>query len=577
MSVPSPLRTIADVVPWRGLRSPNLRRIFAYVRPEWRLLALTGFFAVLYLPFAYFEPLIVKYLIDRVLLGHEPKLFLRIAGLTFGFFLVYGLIEFVSAYFVLRLARRLHAAIKREQLGRILAKGLNFHRSTASGGLLYCFFNDSAQIGTLLSLGMSNAVLGFVLVIVRSVILWRMAPWLLVIFYAVVPFEALVMVRVMQRTREFQIDLKRIDEDLSARIESLLRGVLTVKAFGFAGPLAGLWNERFNERLGIDFQNMMWQKAGALVIGNIHLVGSFAVLFLGASMVDAGTLTLGTLLAFLTVSGRLAPGVHGLISFVVGIQETLVGIERFYRLHDLPDEAREFVQRSGAAAQNGTRALALADFDVVALRNVTVDYATARIRVPCDFRLERGRRYIWHGPNGAGKTSLGLALAGLVPHGRGGIVCRDTPLADFPLASLREHVLYVGSEPFWPERTLAENFTNGASAGPPDPARLAEALRVSEADAIVQSLPLGMETVLTTKGHILSQGEGQRLFLALAVYRRPSILILDETLSHVSTRVIERTIDRLVALPGDTLVIYVTHSAELAPRFQGEVRFQSRV
>jgi len=287
-------------------------------------------------------------------------------------------------------------------------------------------------------------------------------------------------------------------------------------------------------------------------------------------MVDRGWLTLGGLFAFLTASGRLTPSVHALIAFAVTIQESMVGIERFYRVYDLPDETREF-----GHGDTGTRTLTPTDLDSVTLRDVEVDHGAARIRIPCNLTMERGRHYLWHGPNGAGKTSLGLALAGLVPHRRGTILCGDAALCDFALPSVRAQVLYVGHEPYWPERTLGENFSNVDGDGVLDHARLAEALEIAEASDILESLPLGMRTVLT--GKELSAGESQRLFLAMALYRRPRVLVLDEALANVAAPVVQRIVRRLVRLGGETQVVFVSHSAAYLDLFQGELRFPARV
>src|SRR5262249_44264839 len=157
-----------------------------------------------------------------------------------------------------------------------------------------------------------------------------------------------IMYRVLKRVMRFQIDIKARDEVLTARIESLLAGAATVKAFGFGEPLRTSWGRLFWDRLGVDFRAMLWQKGGFLLIGPLQLAATFASLFYGVFLIERGTLTLGSLLAFLTVSGRITPNLTGLVMFFVGVQETLVGLERYYRVHDLPDEEIEF--RGGALA-----------------------------------------------------------------------------------------------------------------------------------------------------------------------------------------------------------------------------------
>lgn len=571
------VRPAAEIVPWRGLAGPNFRRAFRYLRPDRRLVLLTVGSALLFLPFALAEPLFLRYLIDTIFQLHSVPLVLRISAIGFAFFAVYGLIEFLSAYWVLRLGQRLHARIKADQLRNLLGKSLNFYKATPTGRLIFCFFNDSNQIGSLLSMGIANTVLGIVLIVLRAGILLWLTPTLLLIFAAVVPLQGFVMYRVLKRVMRFQIDIKMRDEELTARIESLLGAAVSVKGFGFGAPLSTIWDRLFWNRLGVDFRSVIWQRAGGLVVGYLQMIGNFSCLIAGTYLLAQGRLTQGDLLAFMSVSGRLAPGVIAVITFFVGVQEALVGLERYYKLYDLPGEEIEFGNGRAAAGAAAPRDLGPADIARIRVQNVDIHYATKLVQVPCDFRLEEGRRYLWHGPNGAGKTSVGLALAGLVPHGRGTILCGDTPLCDFALASVRRQVLYVSGEPFWPERTLAENFTNSEGNGRLDRTLLADALRVSEAQAILDSLPLGMQSILDAKGHTLSRGECQRLFLAMALYRRPRVLILDEALSSVASGLVRRIIEHLVDFADGTTLVYISHTPDHLDRFTDEVRFRGRV
>ena len=82
------------------------------------------------------------------------------------------------------------------------------------------------------------------------------------------------------------------------------------------------------ESVDVDFKNMMWKQLSALVVVNLQAVGVFAVFFVGVYQISDGLITLGTLLAFAAVAGRITPSVTTLIGFLVGVQDALVNIER---------------------------------------------------------------------------------------------------------------------------------------------------------------------------------------------------------------------------------------------------------
>ncbi len=570
------VRPVADVRPWRGLVSPNMGRAFGYLRGHYGLLAMTALFVLLYLPLAFIEPFLLKFFIDRILVFHDTQLMVRLMVIMVVFFAVCGLVEFGSNYFVARLALRLQALIKSAQLRNMLAKSLNFFKGTATGRVIFCFFNDASQIGMLLSAGLMETILNVLLILMRGGLMLYIAAPLVPIYLAMLPVQGWIMYRLARRVMAYQIEMRGMDEELTARIESMLSGSLAVKALGLGGALQDTWKRVFDQRLGLDFRNTLWQRGGLLAIGQVQIVGSFLALFYGVYLMDSATLTLGDLLAFLAVSGRITPSFGAIITFLVGMQAALVGVERYYKVHDLPDEDAEFARARRGGGGGAVRDLTLPELGTIVVANPRVDHGTAVVSIPCAFEMERSKHYLWHGPNGAGKTSLALALAGLLPHSRGAIRVRDVPLSDFSLASIRRHVLYVGGEPFWPERPLSENFTDNGHGGHLDEPRLEEVLQITEAQEVLDSLPLGLGTVFDNNGRSLSRGESQRLFLAVALYQRPEVVILDEVLSSVPLPMRRRILRRLRTFSPGTLLVYITPTAEEIADFDGEVRFTRR-
>lgn len=181
-----------------------------------------------------------------------------------------------------------------------------------------------------------------------------------------------------------------------------------------------------------------------------------------------------------------------------------------------------------------------------------------------DLSVEPGTTVVVTGPSGAGKsTLLGLLLGNL--HPQRGTVSAVVDGKELPLAGCRSWLLprvgYVGPESFLLEGTLMQNITYGLPDSVPR-ADIEHALRQAECQ-FVASLPLGLEHPLTEQGQGLSAGQKQRLSLARALLRKPTILVLDEATSNLDMETEARLVDTLAGLKGSMTIIAVTHRREL--------------
>ncbi|MBI5247317.1 MAG: ABC transporter ATP-binding protein [Elusimicrobia bacterium] len=181
-----------------------------------------------------------------------------------------------------------------------------------------------------------------------------------------------------------------------------------------------------------------------------------------------------------------------------------------------------------------------------------------------DLSVDPGSTVVVTGPSGAGKsTLLGLMLGNLRP--QLGSVSAIVDGKELPLAGCRTWLLprvgYVGPESFLLEGTILQNITYGLPGSTPR-ADIDAALRQAECQ-FVASLPLGLEHPLTEQGQGLSAGQKQRLSLARALLRKPTILILDEATSNLDMETEARLVDTLEGLKGSMTIIAVTHRREL--------------
>lgn len=197
------------------------------------------------------------------------------------------------------------------------------------------------------------------------------------------------------------------------------------------------------------------------------------------------------------------------------------------------------------------------------LRGVSFRYAAESQPVISNLDLDvaPGQTFVVTGPSGVGKsTLLGMLLGNLQP--QSGTV--ETLLEDgtsLPLEKCRHRLLprigYVGPESFLFEGTIRQNVVYGVT-GDPAEAEIKEALELAECHFVFE-LPKGLEHVLTEQGQGLSAGQKQRLSLARALLRKPTVLILDEATSNLDMETEQKLVETFARLRGQLTLVAVTH------------------
>ncbi|MCA1710515.1 MAG: ABC transporter ATP-binding protein/permease [Actinobacteria bacterium] len=470
-------------------------------------------------------PLVVQHVVDGpVRRGDRTGLYeLGLLALALG--AAEAALVFVRRWVQSYAALGMETALRRDLYTHLQRLPVSFHDQWQTGQLLSRATSDLSQIRRFLSFGL---VFLFV----------NLATFLTVV---------LLLVRVQDE-----------QGDLATFIEESAVGVRTIRSFGRAAHVGSTF------RTGATtLHDSSVEKAQVVsrfwstfdLIPNVTLA---LVLLLGARSVASGGMTLGGLVAFVTLMLSLSWPIDSMGFILANGQEAMTAADRVYEVLDtepaIVDSAGALEGRRGPGelrfegvgfSYPGTRAQVLHDIDLVVHPGETVALV---------------------GITGSGKTTLTALVPRLYDVTAGRLLLDGKDVRDYTLPSLRRLVSTAFEEATLFSASVRENLTFGR----PDAtdAEVAEALDIAQA-SFVHDLPWGLDTRIGEQGLSLSGGQRQRLALARAVLGRPSVLVLDDPLSALDVHtesLVEEALRRILVGTTALLVVHRPSTVALADR-----------
>lgn len=330
-----------------------------------------------------------------------------------------------------------------------------------------------------------------------------------------------------------------------------VRGIQTIKLFGQIELRRSAWLGLYIEQMNAGIQSqklqLFYQQANVLLFG----IENLAVVWIGATMVMDGALSVGMLMAFYSYKAQFSGRVGSLIDQVFGLFMLRLHNERLADLvlHPPEDDA----SRLDRETLGGLRA----HIEVQGLRYRYADQEPW-VLDGVDFRIEEGESVAIVGPSGGGKSTLCKVLLGILPAAQGRIRLSGQDIGGLGVGVLREISGCVMQDDVLFAGTLAENISFFDPGG--DIAWIKQCAAAAGVHDAIERMPMQYNTLVGDMGTALSGGQRQRVMLARALYRRPKILFLDEATSHLDTEA-EREISQTIRALRLTRII-VAHRPE---------------
>ena len=477
-----------------------------------------------------------------------------------------SLIVIVLLNFVFTFAQKLVMEIAGQKImhdlrmylfNHIQASPISFFNANPVGRLVTRVTNDVQNLHELFTSVIIFLFKDFFLIagiaIVLSVISWRLA----LVSFIVLPFVIFASFYFAKHARDVFRDLRLKVSQINTRFSETIQGVKVIQLFRHER----LNDARFRELNHENYQAGMRQiHVFAVFMPIIEVLGATAlavIIFYGGSGVISETITLGTLVAFISYMKMFFRPVRDIADKFNIIQNSMASAERIFHVLDEKETLEHDVATPLLAVPCGE--------PIQSIEFVNVDFSYkpgVPVLQDISFRVNKGETIAVVGPTGAGKTSLINLFIRFYDADKGEIRINGKNINDLDKRGIRSRMALVNQDPFLFSGSVRENIYSGKS---PDVGyTLDEILDIAHCRSFVEKLPDGVDTRLSEGAANLSSGERQLISIARAIASNPDLIILDEATSYIDTESevkIQEALDNLMA---DRTSVIIAHRLSTA-------------
>ena len=493
-------------------------------------------------------PMVMGRVIDAITSGRltQDELLLHLFYLLLAAFGMYYL-RYVWRMYILGTSYRLGQIMRSRLFEHFTRMSPAFYQNYRTGDLMAHATNDINALTRLAGGGVMSAVDASITALVTLLTMLFSISWQMTLVAILpLPFMAYATSRLGRKTHKAFGESQAAFSELNNKVQESVSGIKVTKSFGYqSDELAS-----FQEVNDLTFQkNLQTMKYDSLFDPMVLLfVGSSYALTLlvGAFMVQAGQVTVGNLVTFISYLDMLVWPLMA-IGFLFNItQRGKVSYQRIESLLSQESPVKE-PESPLDGIENGRLDYAIDHFafeDEETLRDI-------------HFSLEKGQTLGLVGQTGSGKTALIKLLLREYDVDQGAIYLNGHDIRDYRLADLRSLMGYVPQDQFLFASSILENICFG---NPDLPfSAVEEATKLAQVYQDIQAMPEGFDTVIGEKGVSLSGGQKQRLAMSRAMILNPDILILDDSLSAVDAKTEFAIIDNLKETRKDKTTIITAH------------------
>ncbi len=529
------------------------RRVFSYLLPYWRRLVLVLAISLISTATTLIIPFLSKDLIDTALVGRDIGALRRIVYWFVGLGILGFVLNVTSGLRYTRVSAEILFDMRLSLYAHLQRLSPRFYARTRLGDIVSRLNNDISEIQRVAAEA-ALAWVGNVLFLAGSLVMMIWLDWrLALIALAPLPISLLALGYYRRRLEGRVAELRQRSADIgSFLIETLQAASLVV-----ASNAQLREQQRFRGLNGDFIEALMRMQrvtyfAGGLP-GTVLSIGSAIAFFYGGLRVIEGTLTLGTMGAFLAYQMRVFAPAQALMGLYASLATARVS---WLRVRELLDAPVDVIETPSAVALEAPRG-------EIAFESVTLGTdRQSKVLDEVSFTAVPGQTVALVGGSGVGKSTLAYLATRLLDPDFGVVRLDGHDLRTLTLESVRRAIVLVEQEPTLLHATIEENIRYVRPAASTFEVR--EAAEAAGIAAFIERLPNGYATIVGERGLAVSAGERQRIALARAFLADPAVLVMDEPTAALDAIAQRQVIDGSRAVMRNRTTVLITHRREVA-------------
>jgi ATP-binding cassette, subfamily B, bacterial len=496
------------------------------------------------------KPWPLKIIIDSVLGGHPPPwgwpsgwsphtLLLAACAVLVLTYAALGALVVLNNYTTIGVGQRMVSKLRSDLYGHLHRLSLAFHSRAQVGDLIYRVTADTFALQSLTMNCLFPAVTASTLLAGMGFIMLRLDWKLTLVALGVCPALFVVIARLNSRITWLASDVRRRESEVYAVVQQSMSMMRVTQAFTREDEEHRRFMDVSGQSLAAGLRLYTLQTVYSSVVNVVIALGTAGVVWVGARHVMEGSLSIGTLVIFISYLASLYGPINSMFQTYGLAQGSRAAVQRVFDVldieRDLNDSRREFPEKSARGE--------------VAWEDVSFGYVRGQpVLSGVTLQVRPGQKVAVVGPTGAGKSTLLSLLPRFYDPWAGRVLVDGVDAREYQLGALRQQIAMVLQPPLVFNASVHDNIAFGRSSARRD--EIAAAARLAGIHETIIRLPDGYDSIVGEQGLTLSEGEKQRLTIARAILRDSPILILDEPTSALDSEteaLIMQGLERLTA------------------------------
>lgn len=513
-------------------------RILSYIKPYMHRLLFAMVCTIMAAAGNLYIPWIIKDMIDEVLADKNGTMLNWIAASIIAIFIVRGLFWYGQNYLMSYVGQSVIIDIRAAVFKKLQRLSVSFYDKNKTGTIMSYVTND---VNALQSAMVENTIEmiteGFILI--GSVVAMIYLDWRLTLF-TVCTFPVILwfMEFFGKKIRKTGGRIQECTADITSVLQESVASARVIKSFVREDYEVDRFDVENKANFRANMKNAQMMATLTPVVELVAAIGVTVIIWYGGNNVINGTITAGSLVAFLTYAVNISNPIKRLTRVIGNIQKALAAAQRVFMIIDMPEEIAESRDAKQLPEVSGK----------VEFQNVSFAYNDkGNVITDLSFSVKPGEVIAIVGPSGAGKSTIANLLPRFYDVNKGDIKIDGHSVREVTLDSLREQVGIVPQETMLFNGSVYNNILYGRLDATKE--EIEAAAKAANAHDFIMQLTDGYETKLGDRGVNLSGGQRQRIAIARAILKNPRILILDEATSALDTeseRVVQEALDRLM-------------------------------